>query len=58
MSEPRPYDIVIENGLVFDGLGSDPLLRHVGIRDGRVVRISEEPLPASGAARVIDARDL
>lgn len=49
------YDVIIENGLWFDGLGSPPLPRHLGIAGGRVVRVSEAPLRGEGAARVIDA---
>ncbi len=48
------YDVIIENGLWFDGLGSRPALRHVGVRGGRVAAVSEAPLPRGGA-RVIDA---
>ena len=38
------YDIVIENGLFFDGLGSKGVVRHLGIRDGRLICISAEPI--------------
>jgi N-acyl-D-aspartate/D-glutamate deacylase len=49
------YDLVINNGLFFDGLGSAPAIRHLGIRDGRLVTLSSEPLPGTEAARVLDA---
>ncbi|MGD0523689.1 MAG: amidohydrolase family protein [Polyangiaceae bacterium] len=50
------FDVVLANGLFFDGTGAPGALRHVGIRDGRVAAIRETPLDASGAARVVDAR--
>jgi N-acyl-D-aspartate/D-glutamate deacylase len=49
------YDVIIENGLWFDGLGSPPAKRHVGVRAGRVSAVSEAPLPRGGGARVVDA---
>lgn len=48
------YDVVIKNGLHFDGTGAKAAVRHLGIRDGRVVRVSEEPLEEAGA-KVIEA---
>jgi N-acyl-D-aspartate/D-glutamate deacylase len=47
------HELVIENGLTFDGLGTPPALRHVGISGGRVAALSGTPL--EGAQR-IDAR--
>ncbi|AXQ30916.1 N-acyl-D-glutamate amidohydrolase [Solimonas sp. K1W22B-7] len=49
------FDVVIQNGLWFDGTGAAPAPRHLGIREGRVAAVSGEPLPTSGA-EVIDAR--
>jgi N-acyl-D-aspartate/D-glutamate deacylase len=51
------YDSIIKNGRLFDGLGSPSALRHLGVRDGRVVAISSTPLAEAGAQRVIDAQD-
>lgn len=48
------YDVVVENGLWFDGTGAPPARRHLGVREGVVVAVSAEPLDAAGA-RVIDA---
>lgn len=48
------YDIVIKNGLFFDGSGAPGLRRHLGIREGRVAAISELPLNEAGA-QIIDA---
>lgn len=48
-------DLIIENGLVFDGLGSPPRHLHVGIHQGTVAALSEAPLPRAPHTRVIDA---
>lgn len=50
------YDVVVANGLVFDGTGSPGALRHLGIKDGRVVTASEAPLDAQGCAHVVEAK--
>lgn len=49
------YDVVIENGLFFDGTGAPGAVRNIGIAEGRVAAASEAPLDGAGA-RVIDAR--
>jgi N-acyl-D-aspartate/D-glutamate deacylase len=48
-------DFIIENGLVFDGLGGPPRSCHVGIEGGAVAALSETPLPRTPATQVIDA---
>ncbi|WP_067534983.1 N-acyl-D-amino-acid deacylase family protein [Nocardia crassostreae] len=48
------YDTIIKNGRWFDGTGAPSAMQHIGIRDGRVVTVSAEPLDESGS-RVIDA---
>jgi N-acyl-D-aspartate/D-glutamate deacylase len=50
-----PYDLIIRNGLWFDGTGARPLIRTLGIRDGVVATVSPEPLDESGCPDVIDA---
>ena len=55
MPASQQFDVSIENGLFFDGRGGEPLLRHLGVRDGRVVAVSEAPFPEGCAARRIDA---
>ena len=50
------FDVVVENGVFFEGTGSPGALRHVGIRDGRVAAIRAEPLETAGCPRVVDAR--
>jgi N-acyl-D-aspartate/D-glutamate deacylase len=53
------YDVIIRNGLWFDGTGSAPQVRTLGIRDGIVSRVvseaSAEPLDEAGCPEVIDA---
>ncbi|BAH49483.1 N-acyl-D-amino-acid deacylase family protein [Rhodococcus opacus] len=49
------FDVVINGGLWFDGTGSAPLRRNLGIRDGVLVRASTRPLPVGPDTEVIDA---
>ena len=49
------FDVAINNGLFFDGTGAPGAIRHLGIRGGKLVAISSEPLE-EGAREVIDAR--
>lgn len=51
------FDVVIRNGTWFDGLGSAPEVRSLGIRDGVVVTVSAEPLDERGCPDVIDGKD-
>ena len=51
-----PYDMVIKDGLVFDGTGAPRVRGDVAITDGKVVAIGR--VDASGASRVIDARGM
>ena len=49
------YDVIIRNGLWFDGTGRAPQIRTLGIRGGVVCTVSAEPLDATGCPDVIDA---
>ncbi|MGV0790443.1 N-acyl-D-amino-acid deacylase family protein [Mycolicibacterium sp. XJ1819] len=49
------YDVIVRDGLWFDGLGSPPQVRSLGVRDGTVVAVSAEPLDEAGCPEVIDA---
>jgi N-acyl-D-aspartate/D-glutamate deacylase len=49
------YDVIIRGGLWFDGTGSAPRTRTLGIRDGVVATVSAEPLDETGCPEVIDA---
>ena len=51
------YDIIIKNGLYFDGTGSDGVQRDVGITNGRIATVSDTPLQAGETTRVIDAEN-
>ncbi len=50
-AEPSSYDLVLANGRVMDPESGLDAIRHVGVQDGRIAAVSEEPLPG---ARVID----
>jgi N-acyl-D-aspartate/D-glutamate deacylase len=53
-SSSQPYDVVLEGGRVMDPETGLDAVRNVGIRDGKILRISSDPLtgrrviPASG----------
>jgi N-acyl-D-aspartate/D-glutamate deacylase len=49
------YDVIIRNGLWFDGTGDAPQIRTLGIRDGIVAAVSTRPLDETGCPDVIDA---
>ena len=49
------YDVIVRNGLWFDGTGASPQTRTLGIRNGIVAAVSTEPLDETGCPDVIDA---
>src|SRR5690348_11180221 len=49
------YDVIVRDGLWFDGTGAEPQQRNLGIKDGRVATVSAEPLDETGCDEVIDA---
>ncbi|CAI9419456.1 N-acyl-D-amino-acid deacylase family protein [Nocardioides sp. T2.26MG-1] len=49
------FDVIIRNGRWFDGTGARSAIRDLGVRDGRVVAVSEEPLDTTGCPEVVDA---
>jgi N-acyl-D-aspartate/D-glutamate deacylase len=49
------YDVIIRNGLWFEGTGTAPHIRTLGIRDGIVSAVSASPLDEAGCPDVIDA---
>jgi len=51
------FDVLIKNALFFDGRGTPGLVRHLGIRDGKLTCISADALDESGCAQVIDAQN-
>ncbi|CDP88019.1 MULTISPECIES: N-acyl-D-amino-acid deacylase family protein [Mycolicibacterium] len=50
-----PYDVIVRNGLWFDGTGAPPQVRSLGIRDGVVVAVSATPLDETDCPDVINA---
>jgi N-acyl-D-aspartate/D-glutamate deacylase len=50
------YDVIIENGLWFDGTGGTPSVKHLGIRGGKVATVSSTPLTHASSTEVIDAQ--
>ena len=49
------YDVIIRNGLWFDGTGAAPRVRSLGIRDGVVATVSSSALDETGCPDVVDA---
>lgn len=49
------YDVIIRDGLWFDGTGAAPQTRTLGIRDGVVATVSSVPLDETNCPEVIDA---
>ncbi|WP_333891228.1 amidohydrolase family protein [Mycolicibacterium gadium] len=49
------FDVIVRNGLWFDGTGAAPQVRSLGIRDGIVAKVSAAPLDEAGCPDVIDA---
>lgn len=52
---PMTYDVIVRDGLWFDGSGNSPQVRSLGIRDGAVATVSDVPLDETGCPEVIDA---
>jgi N-acyl-D-aspartate/D-glutamate deacylase len=50
------YDVIIRDGLWFDGTGSTPQTRTLGIRDGVVSTVSSTSLDETGCPEIIDAK--
>ncbi|HKI42858.1 MAG TPA: amidohydrolase family protein [Mycobacterium sp.] len=55
MEEAMTYDVIIRDGLWFDGTGGAAQTRTLGIRDGVVATVSDGPLDVTGCPEVIDA---
>ncbi|HOT98043.1 MAG TPA: D-aminoacylase [bacterium] len=51
--QQQPFDLVVCNGLIYDGSGSEPCPGDVGIRGERIVAIGK--LDASRALQIVDA---
>ena len=51
----QDFDIIIKNGLYFDGAGADAKILSLGLKDGRVVKVGLDDSDLSQACKVIDA---
>src|SRR5690349_6743208 len=49
------YDVIVRDGLWFDGTGAAPQVRTLGIRDGIVAKVSAGPLDETDCPDVINA---
>ncbi|MGL5443338.1 MAG: amidohydrolase family protein, partial [[Mycobacterium] stephanolepidis] len=49
------YDLIIRDGLWFDGTNSEPRRANLGIKEGRVATVSTTPLDETDCPEVIDA---
>lgn len=50
------YDVIIKGGLYFDGSLKASSIKDVAIKDGKIAKVSDTPLPAGEARKVIDAQ--
>lgn len=53
---PQTYDIVIINGMIYDGTGSGPVQADIGIRGDRIVKIGD--ISDRNGANIVDAEGL
>jgi N-acyl-D-aspartate/D-glutamate deacylase len=53
---PNMLDLLIKNGLIFDGLGPAPFQGDVGIKNGKIASIAVET--SASAKKVVDAKGL
>src|SRR5437868_1892102 len=54
-TDSGPFDLIICNGQILDGLGHPPYRADIGIRNGRIVAIGL--IEKASGARIIDAED-
>ncbi|MEE4245707.1 MAG: amidohydrolase family protein [Kangiellaceae bacterium] len=52
------YDIVINNGRYFDGSESPSSVKHLAIKDGCIVKVSDQSFESTETKRLIDAKGL
>ena len=55
-AEPATYDLLIRNGMIYDGSGAEPYAGDIGIKGDRIVYAG--PARAANATRTIDAQGL
>src|SRR5688572_25681603 len=56
LAQPVAYDVLIRNGMIYDGKGGVPFAGEVGIRDGRIAYVG--PAREAPATKVVDAQGL
>ncbi len=52
-----PFDTIIKNGRYFDGLATPSSIKNIGIKNGRIHRVSASPLDETDCEHIIDAKD-
>ncbi len=52
------YDVLISGGRYFDGTGAPSSIQNVAIKDGRIAKVSAEPIDPAQATSVVDAKGL
>ena len=55
-AEPATYDLLIRNGMIYDGSGAEPYVGEVAIKGDRIVYAG--PARAASATKVVDAQGL
>lgn len=50
------FDLIIRNGLWFDGTQAEPRRANLGVKDGYIAQVSSEELDETGCPEVIEAR--
>ena len=55
-AEPATYDLLIRNGMIYDGSGAEPFTGEVGIKGDKIVYAG--PATAATATKTVDANGL
>ena len=50
------YDLIIEGGRYFDGTGGPSSIQNVAVKDGKIAKVSSQPIDAHDCLKVIDAK--
>jgi len=54
----EPFDLLIQGATIVDGTGAPAFQGDVGIRGGRIVRVSARPVPTGAAERILSGAGL
>ncbi|MEC4727402.1 N-acyl-D-glutamate amidohydrolase [Shewanella sp. D64] len=52
------FDIIIKDGLYFDGTGKTATIQNIGIKAGKITQVSSEPLNETHCSKVIAANNM